>query len=459
MTGSISASYLQGVTIPGLVGRSLADVPLAVLAVSGGVDSMALLEAAAESLPPRRLLVATFDHATGVHSARAVELVARRSAELGLPVVIGRRADDGRDTSEASLRDARWEFLRSVAATADGVIVTAHTRDDQVETVLMRIMRGAGARGIAGLQPSDTVRRPLLQLSRADIVAFARRKHIEWHDDPSNASRRYLRNRVRHDVLPAMRAVHPGIDDELLALSARAAEWRRALDDVVDVAVDMRVNGRALDVALATLAGYSRESLAVLWPAMVARVGIALDRRGTMRVVEFSSQGRVGARIQLSGGWEVARGREHLEVRRQRERDIELVPVSLRGRTRFGSWCFEPVVEKEARSPELLSESGSSRDGVADPWMAVLPEDVPLVVRRWRAGDMMTFRTRGPARKVKRFLADAGITGRRRWEWPVVLAGDEIVWIPGICRRHAATGRPGTPARPYRCERHDIHQG
>lgn len=429
-------------TIRALVAASLADLPVAVLAVSGGLDSMALLDAAAATLPRSRLLVATFDHASGSHSARAVDFVCARALALGVRVVTGRRHPAGAAggaPSEAVWREARWRFLAEVAGATSGTIVTAHTRDDQVETVLMRILRGAGARGIAALYAESPVRRPLLGTRRSEVEAYAVERDVHWIEDPSNASRRFFRNRVRLVLLPALRRVRPEIDAELLAMASRAAAWRGDVERVVDGEVDHRAREGVLDVAAASLAGYSRESLAVLWPALAARAGIALDRRGTGRLVEFTIESRVGARIQLAGGWEVARGRKLFELRRLREREASSPIVPLEGPTTWGEWRFRPVQQARA----------------SDPWSASLPRDVPLVVRRWRPGDTMAFRLGEPARKVKRFLTAARISGRRRADWPVVVAGDEIVWIPGVCRSDAATDRSGRPGARYRCDFHD----
>lgn len=299
------------------VHRALSPVSRIVLAVSGGLDSMALLDAAAVVIAPDRLVVATFDHATGDHSRRAMTLVCRRARALGLQVISGRsgqghalRAEGMRpsapEPTEALWRERRWEFLRRVGRRVEGTIATAHTRDDQVETVLMRIMRGAGARGIAGLYAATSVVRPVLDVSRHMLMGYADSRRLRWIEDPSNASRDHLRNRVRLDLLPALRCVDPAIEATLLDLAARAARWRAEVEEFVDRNVLYSVVGMggALDVARGSLAGYSRESLAILWAALAGQVGLALDWRGTRRLVEFTMNGRPGSRIQLSGGWE-----------------------------------------------------------------------------------------------------------------------------------------------------------
>src|SRR3954469_1682540 len=186
------------------VESSLADAQRAVLAISGGLDSMVLL-AAASTLPARsrkRITVATFDHGTGRAAGRAAALVARQAFKLGFPCVTGRAATVGR--REEEWRRARWQFLEQVAARRSAPVVTAHTLDDQVETVLMRILRGAGPRGLAALYAESEIVRPFLNISRATLSGYATRHRVVYVQDPSNSDRKHLRNRIRLDILPSI---------------------------------------------------------------------------------------------------------------------------------------------------------------------------------------------------------------------------------------------------------------
>src|SRR5579862_9369880 len=146
------------------VAKALAGKPRLVLAVSGGTDSMALLDAAAHVARSRVAAVATFDHGTGEPARQAAALVADAAMARNLRVVVGQASTIGR--TEAEWRAARWSFLRDVARSSHASIVAAHTRDDQIETVVMRIMRSAGARGLAGLYADSDVIRPLLDVPR-----------------------------------------------------------------------------------------------------------------------------------------------------------------------------------------------------------------------------------------------------------------------------------------------------
>jgi len=414
-----------------------------VLAVSGGLDSMALLDAAAAVVRPDRLVVATFDHGTGSSASAAASLVEARAGGLGLRAVCGRAERAGE--SESEWREARWSFLRSIADAESAEVCTAHTRDDQVETVLMRVMRDAGARGLSGLYAPSPVIRPLLDVRRAELHEYAHVRGLTWIEDPTNESRRFLRNRVRLDILPALRRVRPDFDEDLLEIALAAAKWREEIDEASELAVPTRTRGPggALDVAAQALTTYSGESLAVLWPSLAGKVGLALDRRGTERLTAFTPSARVGTRMQLSGGWEVFRSRHSFELRRASNTSPASVLEAQGGR--WGIWSFVPTATVEH----------------GDSWAAWLPADAPIYVRAWQPGDVLVADTGDGAagdargRKVKQLLSAAGVTGHARTTWPVVVAGDQIVWIPGIGHSEAATPRSGRPALPFRCEYND----
>ena len=407
-----------------------------VLAVSGGLDSMALLHAVARWRPAdAAIVVATFDHGTGAAARSAARLVVAESRRLGLAVVVGRAR--GLAATEAAWRDRRWRFLRRVARRHRGRVVTAHTRDDQVETVAMRILRGAGARGLAGLAAPSPVLRPWLALSRRRLAAWVAAADVPWVEDPTNRSPRQLRNRVRLDLLPALRAVRPAMDAELLAVGERAAGWRREVEAVVDrLPIEVARPG-VVYVARAVLQGYSPAELAVLWPAVAARAGVRLDRRGTCRLAVFTSSAGRTARLPLSGGAEVLALPSRWLVRRTSAAGWPAHPLT--GAVRHRGWRLRPAA------------AGATVAGGL--WEAALPLDAGLAVRSWEPGDRITRAGTGAARRVKRCFEDAGVPGPLRVGWPVLLAEGEIVWIPGVSRSEAATARPGRPAVHYVCDR------
>jgi tRNA(Ile)-lysidine synthase len=414
------------------------DRPL-LLAVSGGLDSMSLLDAMTAVAPERIAAVATFDHASGSHSTRASAHVRTEAERRGLRVVTGRMPSgaDRSDGLEAMWRSARQRFLRHTAAQCGARVATAHTRDDQVETVLLRTMRGAGARGLAGLAAPGPFARPFLDVDRVTLERYAKAREIAWVDDPSNARLDFLRNRVRHELLPALRRVDPTIDEAILSIGERAARWRADLEALVDVAVRYRrPSEQTLVVAASELAGYGRSSVTVLWGALAGRVGLALDRRGTTRCAAFTMKSPSRGSIPLSGGWQLEAVRGELVLHRVAPAAAGESMLPVVGALTWGTFRF------------------SVGDRLADDdWSAELAGGAPLVVRPWRAGDRLAPSRGQGRRRVTRYLSDARIAGSARAGWPVVVQGEEIVWIPGVRRSDAATVRSGRPTRHYVCER------
>ncbi len=284
------------------------------LAVSGGRDSMVLLDAFAR-FRGDAVGAATFDHGTGPAATEAAILVELEGSRRHIPVVSGCRANSA-ETGEAVWRAARWGFLAGWAKELSATIVTAHTRDDQLETVVMRVMRdprNTSVRGLAAMYARSPVARPLLDVCRSDISAYAKTNEVRFMDDQSNFDRVHLRNRVRLDLLPALEKARPGFGDSMIAISKQAAAWRESVERVVDSL------GLALLPPLVVpappLLDLPAESLGILWPAIAARAGIALDWRGTERLVAFTLAGKPGGKIPLSGGGAVERTASTFVVR------------------------------------------------------------------------------------------------------------------------------------------------
>jgi len=321
----------EGQGVAHAVRNAFAGLDRVMLAVSGGVDSMVLLHAAA-ALPKHgrpELLVASFDHATGPAARRALDLVRRKSKELDLAFVAGRSATTA--TAEHEWRMSRWAFLREAAAEFDGSIATAHTLDDQIETIFIRILRDAGPRGLAALYADSEVIRPFLSLRRDEIARFASDQAVAYSDDPTNAARTHLRNRVRHDLLPAISRLRPGFPSQLISIARRSADWRARMSAIAD-SIDAKLEkDDSLRIARLALQGYDAESLRVLWPSIAAKADIVMDRRGTHRLAEFTIKGVTGGSIQLSGGVEVRMFREYLLLRRWDWKRVEATRASRLG--------------------------------------------------------------------------------------------------------------------------------
>jgi tRNA(Ile)-lysidine synthetase-like protein len=245
--------------------RALADLASPgdrlVVAVSGGADSLALLDLAARAAPGRRLslVVAHVDHGWRPDAGDDARFVAAAAAGRGLPFRLAEPR--GLARTEAAARAARLACLAAVAR-AEGAagVLLGHTADDQAETVVLHLLRGSGVDGLAAMRPSTTLEvdggrlrllRPLLAVARAATGEYCRARGLEPRDDPSNDDPGFLRNRVRGEVLPLLRALQPRAVEALARLADLAADEASIVAAAVEPALAALVEpvegGRSLD--------------------------------------------------------------------------------------------------------------------------------------------------------------------------------------------------------------------
>ncbi|HEX6139721.1 MAG TPA: tRNA lysidine(34) synthetase TilS [Candidatus Limnocylindria bacterium] len=237
--------------------RIPADIPL-VMAVSGGPDSTALLHGAALLAPSRgwRLTVAHIDHGLREGSSTEADAVAGMTAALHVPCVVERAdvralARDEHRSLEDAGRQARYRFLERVAAGigAEALIATAHTADDAAETILLRLVRGSGLRGVRGIPGRrGRVVRPLLHARRADLRRALDDAGIAYLTDPSNADPAAAdRNRLRAEVLPALERLNPAVVEALTRFGRLAADDDDLLEAMAAAELARRRDGEAVD--------------------------------------------------------------------------------------------------------------------------------------------------------------------------------------------------------------------
>ena len=209
-----------------------------VAAVSGGPDSTVLLDSlvAARRRGGPAVHAAHLNHGLRADAAAVAEAVVGQARDAGLPVTVGAPRDypvggSASEASEDAARRARWTFLRDVArGTGAARIATGHTRNDQAETVIMNLARGAGPRGISGMRADDgEILRPLLTVSRDDVAAYVKARGLPVDADPLNATPRFRRNRIRHEALPLLEDIYPGAVN---AIARSAAILAGEIDDV-----------------------------------------------------------------------------------------------------------------------------------------------------------------------------------------------------------------------------------
>ncbi len=403
---------------------------VALVAVSGGPDSLSLLHLLAATVGEHHLelVVGHVDHGIHPESESVAAAVADEAARLGLPFETTRIAL-GPDAGETEARTARYDWLHETLARltartkSTGVIVTAHHRDDQVETILMRVFRGSGPAGLSGIPAvQGSVVRPLLDVSREDLSAFLSEIGASSWSDPSNRSERNTRGWIRQRVLPELRRKLPEVESALIALGDQARAAREAWDRVLnELPLVIEREGAGLAFASAPLRTYDRGLAETLFRALARRIGLTVGPRRGARALEIVLWGRSGVRADLGQGW-------FAEVRFDR---IALVrtPVALAeadmgepaGEWRSGRWRFRWRGESR---PGHITRSG---------WTTWL---VPgqYRVRGWRPGDRIRPWKGTGSRLVVRCMQEQEVGRSERPAWPVVCAGDDIVWVPGVCR-------------------------
>lgn len=300
-----------------------------VLALSGGPDSMALLDALALLGGPRgfRLVAAHLDHNLRPGSGEDAAFCAAACRRLGVPLHVSQadvraRARREHGGLEQAARRERYAFLRAVRAQEQAAaIAVAHTRDDQAETLLLRLLRGAGTTGLGAmrLRSGDLVR-PLLGTSRAAVLAHLRERSLSWREDPTNADPDHRRNRVRHELLPYLeQRFNPRaretlartaglLADEAAFVREAAAALLRRVSGVVDGVV--RIRRRGLAQAPAALARASLRQ-ALVGACGGARIGAAHVERALRLARRADAAGRV---LQLPGGGRLRLTRDEILI-------------------------------------------------------------------------------------------------------------------------------------------------
>lgn len=409
---------------------------VALVAVSGGADSLALLALLHRSAPAAGLdlVVAHADHGMHPQSAQVSDRVAEIARELGLPLERGvLRLDPG--ASEGAARRARYRWFReTIRRTGARYLFLAHHREDQAETVLMRVLAGSGPAGLAGMAPiRGRIVRPLLEVGREALREVLANTGWEAWEDPANRDSRHTRSWLRHEVLPLLQARDPEVVTRLLRAGAHAAADRRAWDTVLEHLPGLapRMEHGAVSVAAAPLMGYDSGLAQSVLRALLRRAGAVASPGALQRLVRLVREGASGSWVPIGGRWrgELAFGRLRIAAERAPWEPLSL-PLGERaeGLVRFGPWT---VRWQHGPGPEPLR-----RDG----WTTRVIPGV-YAVRPWRPGDRLRPLGGPGSRLVVRCMQDRKLPRSQRTGWPVLLgAADEVVWVPGVCR--AAAGVP-----------------
>jgi tRNA(Ile)-lysidine synthase len=452
---SRSASGIEPSTQPDLAERLDAHVRSSRLlprrteitvALSGGLDSIVLLDLLV-SLSKQwswRLSAAHFDHRMRADSETHAEWVLRLCDRLSIPTVVGRAHVV--PAGEAEARELRYRFLQKAREDLDSTwLATAHQADDQAETVLFRVLRGSGLVGLSGIphKRAPGIVRPLLPFWRTELEAYADSRKLGYLTDPSNLDLRIARNRIRHELIPAIEAA--GESDfrrQLVRLSGLARRASSVVGQITDRAAEGLVLEAAenrIVVARTGFLAYDTNVRAHLLRALVARVGPLPDRVGTRTALEFINSCSSGRSIDLAGGVTIRREFDRVVIERRTdsrpaadeslefeelrngERDVTVAGVRWRVRWKLGA-----------------PEGDDSSD---DYYACFDPSEVqlPLAVRSWLPGDRI--RLNAGTRKLKKVFAEAKIGRSERGKYPLLVDRWEVLWIVGLLKGVRATDR------------------
>ena len=414
--------------------------------LSGGADSVALTRALAERASELGLVL----HAAHLHHglrdeeadadlAFARDLAARLSlpfheahvdtdAEARANPTTGKPAE----SIEEAARRLRYQWFRKLLSELPlDAIATAHTLDDQAETVLAKFLRGAWTEGLSGIHPvieshEGSILRPLLGTTRVQIEAWLREAGQPWREDSTNRHLTFTRNRIRHELLPQLETWNPRLREHLAQMAELARDeeywWQAELVRIAPQLIlpgrPVRGGGRAAGGELAIDASkLATQSIALqrrLLRHAAAQLGAAPDFASTESLRTLALTGRAGQRRELAQGLRAERTHRELRLSVAAATSASQAPQ------------YEIPVPGEADAPAFGLHIRIEVESAAPPPAAV------ALLRNWRPGDRVRLRYSSGERKVKEVLERLRVTGTSRSHWPVLEVAGRILWMQGV---------------------------
>lgn len=402
------------------------------VALSGGADSTALLHgllAVREQYDLHVSAVHVNHMLRGDESDRDENFVREMCASLGVPLTVGRfdinrlAAESGEGT-EACARRIRYAFL---SENASGKIATAHTADDNVETVLLNLIRGAGVKGACGIPPvRGNIIRPLIYCSRADIEQYCTDNSLSYVTDSTNLTDDYTRNKLRHAVVPVMRGINPSLCDSITRFCASMREADELISSLAEKAVEDARDGD----------GYRCEQLSECYDAVLARAVsmIVRERTGAESDSLHCSQVcdiiRFGGRRQMpKGGFAVCEnGMLTFTEKMPTEKNVTPCYDFVNKTVNFGAKCIKTEILSGLNVNDLLTNAMLDYDKIIG---------VP-VLRTRLPGDAIRLQKRAN-KSLKKLFCELKIPCDQRGELPVIADDGGVVYVLGIgCDRRVA---------------------
>ena len=414
------------------------------LGLSGGIDSTVLLHVLArlQKTLQFELSARHVNHQISPNAARWASVCRATCRSLGVPCSVMRVTVARGNSTEAAARDVRYAALRRSRA---DYIVLAHNLDDQAETVLLQLFRGAGVRGLAGmplvLGPDSlsadhrgaraALLRPLIAVPRADIERYAATHGLEWINDESNDDTRYTRNWLRREVLPQLGQRLPGLRATLARAAANMAEAAILLDDLASI--DVGPAAAAGEIPLRVIRGLSPARAKNLLRHLIAQRGWPMPT--AERLQEALRQAlearRDAAMVVDLGACELRRHADALHLLPRATAPMQARPVDWRGET---------ALDLPGRG--TLTMTRTRGRGLS---LARLTAD-PVTIRARAGGERLQPASGRPRRTVKNLLQEAGVAPWARACLPYIYSGERLVCVPGVaidCRFQADRDEAG----------------
>ena len=433
-------------------------------AVSGGADSMCLLHLLSALAEEGGFRVEAAHYHHGMRGAAAdadAAFVADWCRARGIPCAVergdvyGEAARLGLGVEETGRR-LRYDFLRRTArARGCGRIATAHNADDNLETLLLRLARGAGLHGLAGIPPRrGEIVRPLLTTSRADIAAYLEAHHVPHVEDATNADEYYARNRIRRQVVPVLRQLNPRLTES----AAETMGYLRADDDYLNAqAAAACRNARWAEDDLVIEARHIAGLPAAIAPRAVRRLLEMMGDGGAVNCSAAHLKAVVGlargddpsAVVHLPGGRLAQRVYRELllTTRAAPPPPFAPVPLSLEGETRAGDW-------RVLCRPETCPPEGAP----GTLYLARETLEPPLVLRPRQTGDEISLPRRGGTKSLKKLFIDEKVPRRERERIPVLADGRGVAAVAGFGADRSRLARPGQDALALRFEKNEENE-
>jgi tRNA(Ile)-lysidine synthase len=420
--------------------------------LSGGADSVALLRALAEESRELGIVLHVAHLHHGLRGAEAdadLEFAKQLAEKFRLPFHQAKvdaaseaQADPasgkGSETLEEAARRVRYRWFRKLMAEGKvDAVATAHTLDDQAETVLAKFLRGAWTEGFSGIHPElefpeGRIVRPFLATTRAEIERYLHELNQSWREDSSNRHLTFTRNRIRHELLPLLEGWNPRLREHLSQMAELArdeevwwqAEVARIAPQLILTGRPVRGGGRAASDGLALDVTRLAELPVALQRRILRRaaalLGASPDFPSTEALRNLALSGRASQRCELARGLRAER--THRELR------LTLGPIAVADST-------EVVTDYDVAIPgevEAQSFGLHLRISLSDASQNTLSASTKAKLRTWKPGDRVRVRYSGNVRKVKEVLERMKVTGSRRVLWPVLELDGRIIWMKGI---------------------------